>query len=349
MAESTAAPTVGLSEALLVRRTGDGGARSFDFRSTLESVRDGVRQVTDAAALRELLQGVAASQQPAAPDKDEVSTLQRVVEMGKTLTGTPSDREKSLKDELDTERKNRRALEGLVFDMREEMHKMRSSSKADERDAAVAMAEVFQRMMDTFMKYSDNGKKPADDDPLRQIGASVLQGFVTQKPTDRLQEIKDLMGAMRELGLAPGPQQQTYQDPDLLRVVLEHQLGIHKVDKETEATISAAQHSTDRFTKLAPVLGVLGTAALSRLAGEDVAQSAASEIRRLQGDEGEEDEGGRPPAQGRQTASRPRPDVRPVLYRCEGCGGEIALRGQAQGAFPCPYCGEPIGDGAPPA
>lgn len=333
-------PRVAVAEAVLAARRGVSGGRPSDVRTALDVVREQLQQVTDARVLRELLSGLAGggvSEDPP-PEKATVSSLESLVNVGTKITGTPTEREKALRDELDGERKARQGLEKMVFDLRDELHDRRHDQRTEQREDSIAATDIFSRLFDTFDKYrSGQGNQ---DDPFRTIGQQVLLGFMNQKPSDQLEQAMTTIKLLRELGFAQ-PQMQQSNDPLVLRLLLEHELGKYRVQQESESRTTVAKATTDRVAAMVPTLGVLATAALSRFLGPDQAAEVAHGLL------GEQDRAaadtpaaaGQAPAAGPATAAQgQRLRVVPNLYKCGQCGFEIITREPIAHQFPCPSC-----------
>jgi hypothetical protein len=340
MAETAPAPRVAIADALLARREDRPGG--YDLRATLNTVREGVQQVTDAAALRQILAGIAevrSLDQP--PGKDEVGTIEKVVEIGKTLVGTPSDREKALREELDAERVRRQRLEEGLAELKDELWKLQRDRRSEERDASITMVQAFSAMMDKFMEYANRAQQPAENDPLRQIGTVVLQSFVNRKPGEDLEHVKEVLTTLKDLGVIqnqgnPGNALAgATQDRELLKILLDYNLGLYRTEKETQAAVKQAEATAKRIEQIAPTLGVLGTAFLARMAGEDPAKQMAQTLTGTAPQAPSAPEA--PPADRPPPTPVPRGSGRPQLIHCAGCGYEFVTR-EPLTEFVCPRC-----------
>jgi hypothetical protein len=326
---------VSLADALLARRAETGGA-AWDIRETLRSVRDGLQQVTDAAALRQLLAGLTEIQQQQQPQREEVSTVRQLVEIGKDLVGTPSEREEALKEELERMRRRAAEVEDELYKLKQALLDTRREERREERESQVTLVEAFSRMMSTFMDWQEKQRQAPNDDPLRQIGASVLQSFVNRSPADDLRHVTEVLQSLRELGLVHA-QQPPMASPELLKVYLDYQLGLQKTEKEVQAEIAKANAMAERFKAAVPALGVIGTAVLSRLAGDKAATQAANAfLDQIQGDASQPEPQDSTPLQ-----PQPQPQSQsprhPRIIRCGSCGFEFVTRTPLK-SFACPQC-----------
>jgi hypothetical protein len=341
MADATAPiqPRIAIAEALLARSGQD--APAYNLRDTLNTVKTSIQQVTDAAALRQLLAGVTELQQQGVPSpgRDEVSTVEKVVEIGTKLVGTPTEREQALREELEDMRKRIRDSEETIQKLRGELMDSRRQERREEQEREVTMAQVFSEMMHTFMEWSQRQHQPNENDPLRKIGSAVLESFVNRSPADDLKHVTEVLSSLRELGLlhSAQPQGLNLSDPQVLKTFLDFQLGMTSVQQETQAKIKAAEATAERISQLGPVLGVLGTAILSKVAGDDTAaQRAAQQLLRMQNPSVQATEDSEPaPAPQRPKRS----STGPRLIKCGNCGFEFVTREPLR-RFTCPSCAQ---------
>jgi predicted Zn-ribbon and HTH transcriptional regulator len=335
--ETPAQARVAIADALLARRA-QADSPSYDLRETLRTVRESVQNIASAAELKALLASVQAGGPEREPQKDEVSTIQKVVEIGSSLVGTPTEREKALKEELEQERKARRELEEAVYRLRDELHDRRREQRQEERDATIALAEVFQRMMDTFMQFQQRVQQPNENDPLRQIGTAVIQSFVNRSPADDLKHVTETLNALKELGLVHHqPQPSLLTSPEMFKAWLDYQATIHRTDKEIQQAMQRDENVAKRLEGLIPTLGVLGTAVLSRFAGdEESARKAAGQLNQQLIDLNQRRQQQVQQAASQAESQRPQAG-RPYPVRCGACGFEFVAR-QPLERFVCPNC-----------
>jgi hypothetical protein len=319
---ATAPPSrVSIADALLSRR--DGGP-AFDVRATLNSVREGVQQVTDAAALRQILAGIAQVREGTeVPPREDVGTLEKVINIGKELVGTPTEREARLQEELQRKEERLQALDGSLQELKEQLWQLQQDRRSADRQDALGLADFMAKQTELMMGLLRDAQKPAED-PFRDYLAKAAVDMLTGPRRSDLESYAEQTAKLRELGLLPDPQQAVppwLRDPDMFRSYLSYQADTQRIAAEHAVKQEQAKEATERAKALGPTLGALASVFAARVAGGAPDPAA--------GPEGPPD--GAPPAPARRPA---RPQTH--IIACPTCGERFGAVVGERRQFRCP-------------
>jgi hypothetical protein len=328
-------PRVALADALFARRGGDPGS-TYDLRATLATVRDGVQRVTDAAALRQLLAGLTQAGEEDPPAKPAVDSIEKIVSIGTSLVGTPTEREKMLREEAEAERRRRQEVEDALRDLREEVWKLRTDRRVEERQDMLGLGQFMAQQTQVLVELLKDARKPPDDDVKDFLAKTAVQ-MMTSPPRSPVETTTETLKALKEAGLVQDPQGAVppwLRDPTMFGHWLQYQADLGRVAAEKDVSLKKEEAATERAKALGPVAGVLGAAMLSRFAGEDAGQQAAQGLLRPGGGPSA-DAAAAPPA---DAPDRPRRQTQLIV--CPQCQERFAATtGRTAYRCPNPDCG----------
>ena len=335
-------PRVTLAEALLPRQGPETAAP--DVRATLAEVRSGLKQVTDAAALRQLLAGLAEVQPIGVPaHKDDVSLVEKVVDVGTKLVGTPTEREKALQEALKEREDRLRRLEDAIDGLKTALWEQRHNDRRAEREDTLSMAQFMAQQTQMLIELLKDARKAPDDDLRTQLANLALQ-LVMQPRRSELQEYAEQTKQLRDLGLLPDPQASVppwLRDPHMFGAWLGYQRDLKQIEAEQQKQVKQEEVAAERAKAFGPVAGLLASAFATRWSGPEAADPAA-------------------PAPGASAPASPPPPAPAAraprtptqLITCPTCGERwAAASGRTEYRCPNPTCGQllTIGPAAPPA